>query len=433
MDVYGINHGILCDRRYTMGDINEKTEDDMKLITWTQEEIVRCYEKNYGKISADTCKKKYAKLTSKFNEVMNNVFSNTKKALGMGDVENEEDNNKGRGRGYYFISTYKIDEMISALQHILDEPNGNIRLTQLTECYIEMKRSTNRVNEILKNQELEMVCDLFMYCQQYKPAEDSFTCIENIANCLKEINISLKKLTFERFLKSNDIPSRLCKETIAELETLKRKVSNGVDQDELCNYIAEDMGKKLYDMSREILNSFGGYRLKIGDVDIDTLLEADKEAISIELKTGIWILMKYESLWNAVKATKKGISNSLLSQYYVYANIFVDASPIMQQSNTAMGLEQNKNKFNELWNKFSGEEKMKEFEKSDLFPNFRAALNQWVGELLYVADQIDKYRKFERCQGGDSRKVEAEVLFNEFQSMYDSEERKKQFLNNRLF
>ena len=416
-----------------MEDINEKTEDDMKLITWTQEEIVRCYEKNYGKISANTYKKKYAKLTSKFNEVMNNVFSNTKKALGMGDVENEEDNNKGRGRGYYFISTYKIDEMISALQHILDEPNGNIRLTQLTECYIEMKRSTNRVNERLKNQELEMVCDLFMYCQQYKPAEDSFTCIENIANCLKEINISLKKLTFERFLKSNDIPSRLCKETIAELETLKRKVSNGVDQDELCNYIAEDMGKKLYDMSREILNSFGGYRLKIGDVDIDTLLEADKEVISIELKTGIWILMKYESLWNAVKATKKGISNSLLSQYYVYANIFVDASPIMQQSNTAMGLEQNKNKFNELWNKFSEEEKMKEFEKSDLFPNFRAALNQWVGELLYVADQIDKYRKFERCQGGDSRKVETEVLFNEFQSMYDSEERKKQFLDNRLF
>ena len=416
-----------------MEDINEKTEDDMKLITWTQEEIVRCYEKNYGKISANTYKKKYAKLTSKFNEVMNNVFSNTKKALGMGDVENEEDNNKGRGRGYYFISTYKIDEMISALQHILDEPNGNIRLTQLTECYIEMKRSTNRVNERLKNQELEMVCDLFMYCQQYKPAEDSFTCIENIANCLKEINISLKKLTCERFLKSNDIPSRLCKETIAELETLKRKVSNGVDQDELCNYIAEDMGKKLYDMSREILNSFGGYRLKIGDVDIDTLLEADKEVISIELKTGIWILMKYESLWNAVKATKKGISNSLLSQYYVYANIFVDASPIMQQSNTAMGLEQNKNKFNELWNKFSEEEKMKEFEKSDLFPNFRAALNQWVGELLYVADQIDKYRKFERCQGGDSRKVETEVLFNEFQSMYDSEERKKQFLDNRLF
>lgn len=416
-----------------MEDINEKTEDDMKLITWTQEEIVCCYEKNYGEISADTYKKKYAKLTSKFNEVMNNVFSNTKKALGMGDVENTEDNNKGRGRGYFFISTYKIDEMINALQHILDVSDGNIKLKQLTECYIEMKRSTNRCNEMLKNQELEEVCDLFMHCQQYKPAEDSFTCIENIANCLKKINISLKKLTFERFLKSNDIPSRLCKETIAELETLKRKVSNGVDQKELCNYIAEDIEIKLYDMSKEILNSFGGCSFKIGNAYIDKFLEEDKKVISIELKDGIWILMKYESLWNAVKATKKDISSSLLSKYYEYADIFVNASSGMHQYSTTLEIEQNKDKFNELWNQFSEKEKMKEFEKSDLFPNFRTAINQWVGELLYVTDQIDKYRGFERCQGGDSRKVKAEVLFNKFRSLYNSEERKKQFLNNRLF
>lgn len=416
-----------------MEDINEKTEDDMKLITWTQEEIVCCYEKNYGEISADTYKKKYAKLTGKFSEVMNKVFPNTKKALGMGDVENKEDNNSGRGRGYFFISNYKIDEMISALQHILDKSDGNIKLTQLTECYIEMKRSTTGFYEMLKNQELERVCDLFMYCQQYKPAEDSFTCIENIANCLKEINISLKKLTFERFLKSKEVPSRLCKNTIAELETLKRRLFNGVDQDEFYNSIEEDMGNKLYDMSKEILNSFGGYRFKIGDVDIDTLLEADKEVISIEMKKGSQILMKYESIWNAVKATKKDISSSLLSKYYKYADIFVDAYSVMQQSNTTMGLEQDKNKFNELWNKFSEEEKMKEFENSDLFPDFRAALNQWVGELLYVADQIDKYREFERAQGGVSRKVKAEVLFNKFRRMYDREEKMKQFINGRKY
>jgi len=51
MDVYGINHGILCDRRYTMGRDNKKKTSMAQIkrklkeipISWTKEEIMEAY------------------------------------------------------------------------------------------------------------------------------------------------------------------------------------------------------------------------------------------------------------------------------------------------------------------------------------------------------------------------------------------------------
>lgn len=384
MDVYGINHGILCDRRYTMGRDNKKKTSMAQIkrklkeipISWTKEEIMEEYVKYDRWIEKEDRNIQYEELRRSLMNIMNFKFKNAKALLEV-----------GKGRGCYFVSKDRLKKYCQVIRAIF-----NMEKKSLGEKEVCISKAVlrERIYGFLQNEEAQKeifdlpdirgelffsTCGLLHGCYEFEERVD----------CTNQ-NVYSIGLIRDELLKTIIVNRKM--DWYNGLDILFPYDS--VSWSEFFEVIERQAG---YEKWREaVVMDMNAYKDKKYEADLcgihkecnrirgirlDNMIDADKEIIRQEILEGNSILENYIDIIGDEKTLKnqtgKGdMENDRLRGAIIY-------QPAMEQFST------NLKKVKDLTE-----------ENPNLWDECNAKLVDWLNRFCHIIEQIAEYRKQER-------------------------------------
>lgn len=416
--MYGINHSILCDRRYTIRRDNKKKTSMAQIkrklkeipISWTKEEIMEEYVKYDRWIEKEDRNIQYEELRRSLMNIMNFKFKNAKALLEV-----------GKGRGCYFVSKDRLKKYCQVIRAIF-----NMEKKSLGEKEVCISKAVlrERIYGFLQNEEAQKeifdlpdirgelffsTCGLLNGCYDFEERVDCINQnvhdIELIGDDLLDTIIVNRKMDWYNgldILFPNDSVSWSEFFEIIERQEGYEKWREAVVMD-MNAYTDEKYEADLCGIHKKC-NRIRGIRL-------DNMIDADKEIIRQEILEGNNILEYYIDILEDEKTLKtqtgKGdMENNRLRGAIIY-------QPAMEQFSTNL-------------------KKVKDLTKENpnLWDECCDKLVDWLNRFCYITEQIADYRKQEREADRNSeskkrmKKENAGDLMKKFKDQYDNPKQK---------